>query len=106
MIKFLQLGRYHGTGRTPGSLSLLVFLQDGCPGCHNQAMTIHAQTGSRKARMAAFFRSWMAIKTRDLQFPGVIPMRKSNGLNRLMILLVPGPIRSLQPQDKEYRTED
>jgi hypothetical protein len=92
VIKFLKFRRYHGAGRTFGLLSLLVFLQDGWPGCRDKAMAIHTKVGCGNTRVPTCFRSRMAIKTRDLQLPGVISVRKGNGLMGLIILLVPRPI--------------
>jgi hypothetical protein len=51
--------------------------------------------------MSTLFRSKVAVKAGDPQLPGVLLVREGNGLDGLVILLIPGPVEASQPGRQE-----
>ena len=69
-------------------LRLLVLGADRPQGSDYKAMAIHADVGGWNAGMAALFSSKMTIEATDLKFLRVYSVRISDGLPRLITLLV------------------
>ena len=106
IVELLQFIRDDELGRSPLLLRLLVLPKHLVARRCDQSMAIHAQAGSREASVLTLFRTKMAIKTRDLQFPGVKLVREGNGLNGFIVLLVARQVKPSQPGNQKHGATD